>query len=83
MLSIALRRIQGDRVVLDSADFNELVQRAKKVEEVVIEEAENDLPVEGLMKLVEEDEAFAFLHDPAEDIYTENAENSWKKSTKS
>ena len=72
MLSIALRRIQGDRVVLGSADFNELVQRAKKVEEVVIEEAENDLPVEGLMKLVEEDEAFAFLHDPAEDIYTEN-----------
>lgn len=72
MLSIALRRIQGDRVVLGSADFNELVQRAKKVEEVVIEEAENDLPVEGLMKLVEKDEAFAFLHDPAEDIYTEN-----------
>ncbi len=71
-MSIALRRIQGDRVVLESADFNELVQRAKKVEEVVIEEAEIDLPVEGLMKLVEEDEAFAFLHDPAEDIYTED-----------
>jgi len=72
MLTIALRRIQGDRVVLESADFNELVQRAKRIEEVVIEEVDNDLPVEGLMKLVEEDEAFAFLHDPAEDIYTEN-----------
>ncbi len=35
MLSIALRHIQGDRVVLGSADFNEFVQRAKKVEEVV------------------------------------------------
>ena len=70
MLNIALRRIQGDRVVLESADFNELVQRAKRVEEVVIEEVDTDLPVEGLMKLVEEDEAFAFLHDPAEDIYT-------------
>lgn len=72
MLNIALRRIQGDRVVLESADFNELVQRAKRVEEVVIEEVDTDLPVEGLMKLVEEDEAFAFLHDPAEDIYTAN-----------
>jgi len=72
MLNIALRRIRGDRVVLESTDFDELVQRAKRVEEVVIEEVDDDLPVEGLMKLVEEDEAFAFLHDPAEDIYTEN-----------
>ena len=47
MLSIALRRIQGDRVVLGSADFNELVQRAKKVEEVVF--AYSDVPHQYVM----------------------------------
>ncbi len=70
MLNITLRRVNGDMVILDSKDFGELVKRAKTVEEVIIEEVEDDLPVEGLMKLVEQDDAFAFLHDPAEDIYT-------------
>jgi hypothetical protein len=71
MLNIALRRIQGDRVVLEGKDFDKLVQRAKTVEDVVIEEMDSDVPVEGLMKLVEQDKAFAFLNDPAEDVYTE------------
>lgn len=35
------------------------------------EEVEDDLPTEGLMRLVEQEEAFTFLNDPAEDIYTE------------
>lgn len=70
MLNIALRRISRDEVVLGNRDFEALVQRAKTVEEVIVEEVEDDLPAEGLMKLVEQDDAFAFLHDPAEDIYT-------------
>ncbi|NKB70570.1 MAG: hypothetical protein GKR89_26165 [Candidatus Latescibacteria bacterium] len=70
MLNITLRRVSGDLVIIDSKDLGELVKRANTVEEVVIEEVEEDLPTEGLMKLVETDEAFAFLHDPAEDIYT-------------
>ena len=72
MLNIALHRIKGDRVVLENKDFDELVERAKTVEEIVIEEVDDDLPVEGLMKLVEQDDAFAFLRDPAEDIYSED-----------
>ena len=71
MLNIALRRISRDEVVLGNRDFEALVQRAQTVEEVIVEEVEDDLPTEGLMKLVEQDNAFAFLHDPAEDLYTE------------
>ena len=72
MLNIALRRIGKGEVILGRRDFEALVQRAKTVEEVIIEEeVEDDLPVEGLMKLIEQGDAFAFLHDPAEDLYTE------------
>lgn len=71
MLNIALRRISRDEVILGSRDFEALVQRAKTVEEVVVEEVEDDLPTEGLMKLAEQGEVFSFLNDPAEDIYTE------------
>lgn len=71
MLNIALRRISKDEVILGNRDFEALVQRAKTVEEVIVEEVENDLPTEGLMKLVEQGDAFAFLYDPAEDIYSE------------
>ena len=70
MLNIPLRRVEGDKVILDSKVFEALVQRAQTVEDVVIHETAEDLPTAGLMKLVEQDDAFAFLHDPAEDIYT-------------
>ena len=30
----------------------------------------DDIPAEGLMKLIEKDDAFRFLYDPREDIYT-------------
>lgn len=70
MLNIALRRISNNEVIIGSSDFEALVQRAKTVEEVVVEELEDDLPAEGLMRLVEQDDAFAFLNDPAEDVYT-------------
>ena len=46
MLNIPLRRIQGDKVVLEGKDFIELVRRAKRVEEVVLEEVDEDLRIE-------------------------------------
>jgi hypothetical protein len=70
MLNIPLRRVEGDKVVLDNKVFEALVQCAQTVEDVIIQETAEDLPAEGLMKLVEQDDAFAFLHDPAEDVYT-------------
>ncbi len=70
MLTINLQRIGGEKVILDRKDFDELVQRASTVEPVTVEEVDDDLPIEGLMKLVEQDDAFAFLGDPAEDVYT-------------
>ena len=44
MLNIPLRRVEGNKVILDSKVFEQLVQRAQTVEDVVIEETADDLP---------------------------------------
>lgn len=49
-----------------------LIAVARQVEEVELIEVQDDLPADGLMRLVQEGGSFSFLADPREDVYTLN-----------
>ncbi|MFQ5627852.1 MAG: hypothetical protein ACE5I1_03755 [bacterium] len=51
-------------------ELYQLIDRARKVEEVEFNEIESDLPIEALMRLAESSGALDFLNDPREDIYS-------------
>lgn len=70
MITVITQRIAPQKVLLNRNEFEELIKRANMVEPVTIKEIEDDIPVEGIMKLVETDNAFEFLNNPQEDIYT-------------
>lgn len=55
-----------------------LIDVAKKRDEIEIDEAVNDLPIEGLMMLTETSGAFDFLKDEKEDIYTVDEQQKLK-----
>lgn len=70
MLTINTKSIGSEKVMIDRKDFEELVKKAKLIEPIAVKEVDADLPIEGIMKLVESDKAFEFLNNPAEDIYS-------------
>ena len=57
-----------------------LIDVAKKVDEIEIDEVINDIPIEGLMMLAETSGAFDFLKDEKEDIYTVD-DLKWNQTT--
>jgi hypothetical protein len=61
--------IVGDKAVLPRAEFERLVELAKRSEEITLQIEEDDLPTAGIMQLAEHGGAFAWLADE-EDLYT-------------
>ena len=72
MLTIKARKIGGNKGLIDMNDLYLLVECAKKIEKINLSIIEDELPIEGIMKLQEQSGAFDFLDDPREDIYTVN-----------
>ena len=70
MFTVKIERISQNQAIISLEDLNTLINVAKKVDEVDIDEIRNDLPIEGLMMLEETSGAFDFLKDEKEDIYT-------------
>jgi len=60
------------KALVDRAELNRLIEAARKVEEVELIEAGDDLPAEGLMRLAGESGSFDYLLDPREDVYSVN-----------
>jgi hypothetical protein len=60
----------GEKAIVDRKELQRLIDVARRVEQVELIEAADDLPIEGLMRLVQEGGSLAFLEDPREDIYT-------------
>ena len=70
MLRFKIERISQNQAIINWDDLKTLVNVAKKVDKVEIDEIKDDLPIEGIMMLVETSGALDFLKDEKEDIYT-------------
>jgi len=60
------------KALVDRGELQRLIEVARQVEEVELIEVQEDLPTEGLMRLVQEGGSFSYLADPREDVYTLN-----------
>ena len=61
----------GDKAVLPRAEFERLVELARRSDEVELLMHEDDVPTLGIMRLAEHGGAFDWLKDDA-DLYTVN-----------
>jgi hypothetical protein len=62
-------RVLGDQVILPRVEWDSLVEVAQRCADVDIKLAEDDLPVEGLMRVSVEGKAFDWLNDE-EELYS-------------
>jgi len=70
VIKVHTHPIGPDKAIVDRKELERLVEAARQTEDVQLIESEEDLPLAGLMRLVEEGGSFKFLEDPREDIYT-------------
>ena len=70
MVKVHAQQVGNEKALVDRKELERLVEVARRVEEVELVEVNDDLPVEGLMQLVQDGGSFGFLADPREDIYT-------------
>ncbi|MBI3910468.1 MAG: hypothetical protein HY320_05975 [Armatimonadetes bacterium] len=62
-------RIVGDSAVMPRAEFEHLLELARRSEQIEIQMQEEELPALGIMRLAEEGRAFDWLAEE-EDLYT-------------
>ncbi len=70
MVKVHTQQVGTEKALVDRKELQRLVEVARQVEEVEVIEVQDDLPVEGLMRLVQDGGSFDFLADPREDIYS-------------
>ncbi len=64
--------IGPEKVLVDRAELDRLIEAVRKVEKVELIEGGDDLPADGLMRLVEGSGSFGYLLDSREDVYSLN-----------
>lgn len=72
MVKVHAQQVGPEKALVDRGELQRLIDVARQVEEVELIEVQDDLPAEGLMRLVQEGGSFSFLADPRKDIYTLN-----------
>lgn len=70
MLKFKIQKISRNQAIISLDALNSLIDMAKGMDEIEVEEVTNDLPIEGLMTLSEVSGALDFLKDEKEDIYS-------------
>ena len=70
MVKVHAQQVGAEKTLVDRKELQRLIDVARQVEEVELIEVQDDLPVEGLMRLVQDGGSFDFLADPREDIYS-------------
>jgi hypothetical protein len=68
-MTILHAQLIGDKAVLPRAEFERLVELARRSEEVELQADEEDVPTVGIMHLAEQGRAFDWLAEE-EDLYT-------------
>ena len=72
MVRIHAEPVGPDKALVNREELGKLIEVARKVEEVELLEAGDDLPTAGLERIAAEGGSFRFLQDAREDIYTVN-----------
>lgn len=72
MVKVHAQQVGPEKALVDRGELQRLIDVARQVEEVELIEVQDDLPTEGLMRLVKESGSLSFLADPREDVYTLN-----------
>ncbi len=70
MVRIHAEPFGPDKALVNREELGKLIEVARKVEEVEVLEALDDLPAAGLGRLASEGGSLRFLEDPREDVYT-------------
>ena len=70
MVRVHAQQVGVEKALVDREELQRLIDVARKVEEVELIDLQDDLPTEGMMRLVQEGGSFRFLEDSREDIYT-------------
>ncbi len=63
-------QLVGDQALVSREELEQLVDLARRTEEVDLRLSEDDLPTLGTMRLAEEGGSFAYWMEPGEDVYT-------------
>ena len=72
MVKVHTQQVGPEKALVDRGELQRFIEVARQVEEVEVIEVQDDLPTEGLMRLLQEGGSFSYLADPREDIYTLN-----------
>ena len=72
MVKVHAQQVGPGKALVDRGELQRLIEVARQVEKVELIEIQEDLPTEGLMRLVQEGGSFSYLADPREDVYTLN-----------
>lgn len=72
MVRILAEWVGPDKALVNREQLAKLIEVARKVEEVELLEAGDDLPAAGVERVAAEGGGFRFLEDAREDIYTVN-----------
>jgi len=72
MVKVHAQQVGPEKALVDRGELQRLIEVARQVEKVELIEIQEDLPTEGLMRLVQEGGSFSYLADPREDVYTLN-----------
>jgi hypothetical protein len=70
MVRVHAQQVGEEKALVDREELQQLIEVARRVEDVELIEVHDDLPVEALMRLAQEGKSFDFLNDSREDIYT-------------
>ena len=70
MVRIHSEPVGPDKALVNRDELGKLIEVARKVEEVELLEAADDVPIAGLERLASEGGSFRFLEDAREDVYT-------------
>jgi hypothetical protein len=61
----------GDaKALVDRGELQQLIDVARRIEEVELVELHDDLPADAIMRLLQEGDSLKFRNDPREDVYS-------------
>jgi hypothetical protein len=69
MTTIHVQKV-GASTLIPQSEFDQLLEIARRQEEIAVQIQEDDIPTLGIMRLAEQSYAFDFWADPGENIYT-------------
>jgi len=72
MVKVHAQPVGAEKALVNRTELERLIEVARRVEEVELVEVHDDLPTEGMERLLQDGKSFEFLDDPRENVYSVN-----------